>query len=235
MVADDGPRETMRRNMKYERIAPTIIYSKVQEAISSFLASPTRDRGIIGQTRQLLEDEREATPNPTKRDNATYALRSLDAFENSLNALPLAGLQLQRPPKYRPHIIEGVKISIQPTALVTAVRMRGRNLRGAILVDSAKGTEAKTEEAKAQATAAMTHSAYLLNEHVADAVATEDEKVSPEHCMVFHTYRQQLVTSPTNYRRLLRNLHAACRDIAARWAQIDPPASFDPAVTRYRD
>ena len=34
MVADDGPRETMRRNMKYERISPTLLYAKLQRAVA---------------------------------------------------------------------------------------------------------------------------------------------------------------------------------------------------------
>jgi hypothetical protein len=32
MATEDGPRQTMRRNMKYERIAPTLIYRKLQKA-----------------------------------------------------------------------------------------------------------------------------------------------------------------------------------------------------------
>jgi hypothetical protein len=29
MAADDGPRETILRNLKYERIAPSLIYDKL--------------------------------------------------------------------------------------------------------------------------------------------------------------------------------------------------------------
>ena len=235
MAASDGPRETMRRNMKYERMAPSLLYSKVAESVSSFLSSPTRDHRILTKCQQLLEDERDSATNATKRDNAVYALRSLEVFERSLNALPLAGLQFQKIGPLKPMEIEGVKVSVQPTALVTQVRPRGKNLRGAIIVDTAKGVEPKSDEARAQATMAMTHTAYLLHELVNDRIVAEDEKPSTDHCMVFHTYRQELVASPSNYRRMLGNMKAACRDIAARWDSIDPPPSFDPAAARYRN
>lgn len=81
----------------------------------------------------------------------------------------------------------------------------------------------------------MTHSAYLLHELVVSAVLADGEKSSPEHCMVFHSYRQELVRSPNNYRTMLRNLRAACRHIASDWARIDPPDKFDESRARYRD
>ena len=74
----------------------------------------------------------------------------------------------------------------------------------------------------------------LLHEHVAVAVTHNGEKSSPDHCMIFHTHRQELMTSPTNYRTKLRNIEAACRGIADIWDKIDPPPSFDPTLARYR-
>ena len=47
MAADDGPRETLLRNMKYERLARTLTYRTLYDAVASYLASPTRDRRIL--------------------------------------------------------------------------------------------------------------------------------------------------------------------------------------------
>lgn len=235
MVADDGPRETMRRNMKYERIAPTLIYRKLSKAVASYLASPIRDRMILQNCRDDLQLEQENAATPRARENATYGLRALEAFERSLNALPVSGINLELSPVFPPHVVEGVKVSVQPTVLSTVNRRRGKPLRGAIVVDAAKGQEPKSDEAKAKAHTAMTHSAYMLHEHVANTVASGDEKSSPEHCIVFHTHRQELVCSPTNYKKQLVNLQAACRDIAAAWDGIKPPPSFDASCARYRD
>src|SRR5262245_5441327 len=135
-----------------------------------------------------------------------YALRSLATFEASLNALPMSGVQLERPPRAEPYNIGNVRVSIQPTVLVRAVRMRGHDLRGAILVDLAKGIQPKSEELKQRATTAMTYTAMLLHEHVSNGVVGENERASPEHCMAYHTHRQELAQSPTNYRRQLANI-----------------------------
>lgn len=235
MVADDGPRETMRRNMKYERISPTLLYTKLQRAVASYLASPSRDRRILERCRDELEREREHAGSPKARENATYVLRALEVFERSLNAAPVGGLTLTLPPIYKPRLIEGVKVSIQPTALVSIVRPRGSTLRGAIIIDTAKGVEPRSDEARNRTTAAMTHAACLLHDHVAHAIVQDGERPSAEHCMIFHTHRQELEASPTNYKKVIRNVEAACRDIANAWQNISPPFSFDAAKARYRD
>lgn len=110
LAADDGRRETMRRRMKFERLAPTLLYRKVQMAVARFLAHPTRHRGILEQCREELEEDRVRAATPTSADNAIYASRALETFERSLNSLPLSGFILERPPLYRPLIIEGVKV-----------------------------------------------------------------------------------------------------------------------------
>jgi hypothetical protein len=235
LAAEDSQRETMRRNMKYERIAPTLLYRKLQLAVGQYLSSPLRDRRILDRCKQDLEAERERAKTPTAADNATYAIRALETFERSLNSLSVGGFVLERPPLFRPTLIESVKLSIQPTALITVNRPRGKTLKGAIVVDTAKGVEPKTPEAKLKAIRGMTHAAYLLHEHVASLINTTDHKSSPEHCLIFHSYRAELVPSPQNYKKDLENTKAACRTVAELWDRIDPPPSFDPSKARYRD
>ena len=235
MACEDGPRHTLRRNMKPERIAPTLIYRKLAKGVASYLSSPIRDRRILDRCRDDLERDRDNAPNPTARDNAQYAIRALEAFERSLNALPVSGMNFTLAPLQKPTMIEGVKVSIQPTALIRVERPRGKPLRGAIIVDTAKGQEPKTDEAKAKATAGMVHAAYLLHDLVANSIAGDGEKASAEHCMIFHSHRPELVVSPLNYRTQLRNVAAACADIAGAWDAIQPPASFDASRASYRD
>ena len=185
--------------------------------------------------REELEGERENANSPKARENATYVLRALEVFERSLNAVPIGALTLTLAPIYKPRIIEGVKISIQPTALISIMRPRGCDLRGAIIVDTAKGIEPKSDDARSRMTTAMMHSACLLHDHVANIVVQDGERSSADHCMIFHTHRQELVASPSNYKKLIRNVEAACRDIVNAWDNITPPSSFDPSKARYRN
>lgn len=178
MVADDGPRETIRRNMKYERIAPTLLYRDLQQAVVKFLTSPARDKRILDRCHADLEAAKERATNPTMKENATYALRSLDVFEQSLNRLPIGGVLLKRAPIFKAYEIEGVKVSIQPTVLVEQRRPRGKPLVGALIVDTAKGTLPKTPEAERKLTDGMTHAAYLLHELVSNVIANDNEKPS---------------------------------------------------------
>ena len=234
MATDDSQRETICRNLKFERVARSTLHSKVHDAITGYLSSKTRDRGILNQCRELLEGERDRASKPQQKENAVYALRALAAFEASFNALSIGGLHLERPAHTQPHAISGVRVSVRPTVLVTVARPRGAPLRGALIVDPAKGITPKSEELQQRATAAMTYSAMMLHEHVS-TIVNEDERSSPEHCIVFHTHRQERVKAPTNYRRELGSIKAALRTISRSWRDIDPPASFDPAFATYRD
>jgi hypothetical protein len=227
MAADDGPRETMLRNMRYERMAPSLMYRSLYRAISSYLTSPTRDRGILIGCKDELEQKLAEATNPQQRDNIKYELRAIEAFERSVNALGISGINFMRAPVGRRLQIEGVKVSVKPTAHIQVARPRGSPLLGVLLIDAAKGIELKTEEAKAKATAGMRYTAILLHQYATEEFADATGKIVPEQCILFHSYRQQRETAPSTYRRDFRNIQAVCRNISRGWAGIEPPPSFD--------
>ncbi len=227
MAADDGPRETILRNMRYERISRSLIYRLLYPAVASFLASPTRDRRILDKCRHELEQALAAEDNPTKKDNLRYEIRALDTFERSLNALEIGGINLERAPPGRRLQIEGIAVSVRPTAHIRVARPRGGELLGVLLIDVAKGIDPKTDQAKLKAMNAMNHTAILLHRYATEVFADAEGKISPDHCILFHTHRQERVSTPSTYRRDYRNIEAVCRNIARSWHGIEPPQAFD--------
>ncbi len=234
MAADDGPRETLLRDMRYERLARTFIYRQLRPAVAAFLASPTRDRGILARCRARLEHDRDGASNPQKRENFSYELRALDAFERSLNALGVQGMSFEAAPPAAPLKIEGVVVSVQPTAHVRQRRPRGCDLVGALIVDLAKGITPKTDETKARIESAMRHGAILIHQYVCATLSDEDSKPSPDHAIIYHAHRQERVCAPVAGKKLSRNIEAVCRNIARSWEGIKPPANFDPAFAVQR-
>lgn len=238
MAADDGPRETILRNLKYERIAPSLIYNKLNQAVANYLVSPTLDRRVLMACRQELESERDRANSAQRRENLQYELNALDAFERSLNALDTRNVLFERLPHTgRALEIEGVRVSVRPTVRIRVSRPRGKDLIGALLIDTAKGILPKTPEAEARLTNAMTHSASLLFQQVTEIFGENPDdgaKVSPEHCIIFHTHRQQNLPCPTSSRKLIRNIEASCRAICRGWEGIAPPPNFDASKARFR-
>jgi hypothetical protein len=220
--------------MRYERLARTLIYRHLRTAISRFLASPVRDRGILAECRRILEDERAAATSVQQRENLTYEIRALEAFEASLNALGMAGLNFELAAAAVPLHIEGVSISVQPTAHVRVRRPRGVDLIGAVVIDTAKGETPKTDAAKIKIADGMEHCEILLHQYVACEFPGKDPRPSTEHCFVFHAHRQERVAAPDPYRRMYRNMEAVCRNVARGWENIRPPANFDPAFAEDR-
>lgn len=233
MAAEDGPRETILRNMRYERLSRSLIYRLLWPAVSRFLSSPTRDRRILAECRIALEEAIKGAQHPQQKDNLTYEINALAAFERSLNALEIGGLNLEKAAPRRLEI-EGVTISVRPSAHIRVSRQRSADLHGAVVIDVAKGIEPKTDDAKAKLKDGMTHSAILLHQHVVE-IAPEEGKPSPEHCFIFHSYRQERVTAPNTYKKTYRNIEAVCQNIARSWDGIVPPASFDKKRATYRN
>lgn len=235
MAADDGPRETLLRNMKFERMAPTLMYRSLYQAVASYLASPTKDLKILARCREDIKTQLTMTTNVKARENLTYELRALDAFEAARNAMPVGGVILERSTKAGSLTVEGVKISVRPSALVRASRPRSIDLLGALVVDVAKGVLPKTDEAQARLTNGMVHGAVLIHQFVEATAGDRDGKPHPEHCAVFHAVRSEWVCAPVSHRKMLRNVEAVCRNIARSWAGIIAPANFDPKLAVFRD
>jgi hypothetical protein len=84
MAADAAPRETIRRDMKYERIGRTLIYDRLRRAIPRFLTSLTRDRGILAECRADLVRRRASATSPQQVENLTYEIRAHVLLQNDL-------------------------------------------------------------------------------------------------------------------------------------------------------
>jgi hypothetical protein len=234
MVTDDGPRETILRNMKYERLGRSLTYRLLRPIITKFLVSPTRDRRILAQCKIDLEAMKEVAPAGQQKENLGYELRALEAFERGFNALDIAGINLERAAPAWPLKIEGVSISVQPTAHIRVARPKGRELVGAIIVDLAKGTTPKTEVSMARVTEGMIHAAILIHRYAENMFSGQGEKVSAEHCVVFHAHRHERACAPNNYKTKFRNIEAVCRNIVRSWDSIVPPMSFDQGLATIR-
>lgn len=235
MAADDGPRETILRDAKYERLARTLLYRDVQQAVAQYIASHTRDRRILRDCRTALEGKLLAASDPTRRNNLAYELQALDKFESALNELGIAGvtgaLVSNRNTAMR---MEGVSISIRPTAWLTQARMRSADRVGAVLIDFAKGQPLRTELAEEKARNAMEHIACLLHLKTQQDRCDNGEKAHNELCFLYHLHRGQLIAAPVNYARKVKNMEAVCRVVANAWDGIQPPSSFDPNDATYR-
>ena len=234
MAADDRPRETIVRNMKYERLGGSLSYRRVSQSVAAFLASPTRDRKILEACREAISFDAQNASSNQARLNAGHELAALSVFERALNSLDLRGVNFERVNRFAYLEIEGVRVSVRPTARIRIKRQRGCDLVGAVVIDFAKGSEIKTELAMARIVTALEHTSMLIHQSVSDNCSPED-RASTENCYVFHVFRQQTVRCPESYKRQLGNVEAVCRTIAGQWASIPPPPGFDESKAQYRN
>jgi len=95
------------------------------------------------------------------------------------------------------------------------------DLVGAIVIDLAKGQLPKTDETAGRITRGMEHCAIFMHQYAAKVLGGEAAKPAPEHCIVFHTHRQERISAPDGYKRTLRNIEAVYRNIGRTW-EVSP-------------
>lgn len=207
MAADDGPRETFLRDAKYERLYRSIGYRDVNRTVRRFLSSPIRSKAILLDGKEDLERRKAGSDDPKERANIDLQIAALNAFETSINMLPIAGVEFEAVGnRVQSMYIEGVAISIYPTVWVRQRRSRGRDQLGALIIDPAMGTPLKTPEAASKDRRAKDVACSLLHLHVSSTRCTDSDVASHEHCTIFHVHRRDLFTAPTGYKRDLKNM-----------------------------
>lgn len=235
MAADDGPRETILRDAKYERVIRSLLYRDITETVKQYLSSPIRDARILAKGRARLNSLLESADDPTRKSNMRHQIATLDAFESALNSLGLGGLQAEMVSNENTALlIEGVKISVWPTVWLRQARPKGADLVGALMLDFAKGLPLRTDAARQKALTAMEFTTYLLHRKVAAERCSDGSKVSGSLCVMHHLHRGESVSAPDNYRNKLKNMEAVCRAIFRQWDTILPPAQYDPSDATIR-
>ncbi|NMJ42811.1 hypothetical protein GWK16_16315 [Roseomonas sp. JC162] len=235
IAADDDPRDTIVRGMKFERIARSTLYRTVRMAIARYLAGQSRDPTILEACRADLLNRRRSATSQQQSRNLDHEIAALDAFQKASPHLDTAGCIVTRASIQRPMVIEGVTVSVQPTIWLRFNRNRGLDLAGAVIVDPAKGGMLKSADAQAAALLASQVTAVMVHRLVERAITQDGVRASADHCIVFHSHRQTATPAPASHKRMARNVEAACRAIVRAWPDVEEPAGFDPKRATYRN
>jgi hypothetical protein len=178
-------RRSIVQQSKYPSSGPLKSYSPVDQRIVSHLV--------------------DGTPLGTSGLHADYLAEAIEAYEDC-DWPEDDGRRFGRPNTHQGKLeIQGVEISVYPTALVSK---NGRN--GACKLHYAKATA--LDEATGQAMAALLY--YY------GRVYQNDSTYDPGLCEVIAVRTGECFVSTGNYRRLIRSVEAACEEIKLRWDSL---------------
>jgi hypothetical protein len=208
MTANAGRRERILRDQKYPPTFQVTWYHEATRAITRYLLDPDRETDILTVAEERLDQQPADGDNERQRlnDNAT-AIRS---FAACCEDITFDAMTAQRPPQDSQLVIEGVTVSVRPDVILGGSH-RGHESLGGVKIYLSKNE--RLDEDSASAVGALLHR-YVSGQ------AFDGENCNVRHCTVVDVFGRTCASAPRAITRRQREIDAACREIAQRWATV---------------
>lgn len=221
VLASPTRRQSILKNAKFSPTFLVIRYQSAKDAICRHLADDTRNLGpLISAHAEQLELSK-AGGSAFQANDALLSAEAIQAFMDMRGRL-----QKELPAaSYRPNSqnlpkleCAGVDISIR---LDLVSYNNAKETVGGVILQVSKAVAAKSwREEHSKIVAALVW--LTANRHLSSL-----GKVDRKLCMALDVFTGKAVTAPANYKRILNDIEASCREIAALWPAISQPADFN--------
>jgi len=142
---------------------------------------------------------------------------ALEKFAEFAGELSCSGVKVPRPPNgYRHMLIENVRVSVQPEIVFTQ-QHRGQSKYGGIMVNFTKGDSTSYDKKQGR---------YFSGDYAAFLVFLMlglhygSTGVRNASCFAVDIYREAAYSGTTAHVTMLKNVEAACRNIARQWDEV---------------
>lgn len=136
-------------------------------------------------------------------------------FAPSVSQIDCAGLRIQTPRRGFDHLlIEGVRVSVQPEIVVSFAH-RGLTKFGGVIFNFSKGDQSSLENGNSKYKAGD-YAAVLLFLMLGVHFGSRGGPRS-SNCFAVDVFRERVFTAPASHKTMLKNIEAACRNIARQW------------------
>jgi len=208
MEAPAGRRQTIIAGQKYPPAFQVTYYREAPSAVISYLSSDEPDESMLANEAAALR-LRAAAASGWEQQRLHSNAEAIGIFRHSL-AQSLATLGTFSPlrQKLAKPIYAGVEVSVQPDLLITATR-RGKDIRGAVKLRFGKDRHLGSEAGR--------YGAAVLYLYASDYISGE-EAVARSLCLLIDVHAGKAHEAPRSQQRYLRDVEAACAEIAARWS-----------------
>jgi len=209
-AATAAQRESILRDQKFPPEFKQVWYKDATNTIIRFLLDDDHDEEILVRA---IDRFLAAGGTDHEQKRLKYNAEALQGFLGGYGDLSTDSLSIARGPKSATLSIEGVTISVRPE-IVLSGRYRGNRVAGGLKLYLAR-TDRLTDDSAAVIGALLHH--YM------GTSASPSRKISKRHCQVMDVFSGEVFAAPSAIVRRMRDLEAACREIALRWPSIAPP------------
>lgn len=213
MAASEQGKRTIAQSCKYRPIARIVQHDEAKTIISNYLLKRKDNPDFLKEKatqirHRMSDDDFEEELN---QHNADY----LNAFADVVEALSLPSAELLPPPRFSALVINGVKMSFQPSFLLQRVTRTNKVRTGALMLRYAKRKALSPNVADYQSALIFGY----LRENSQEHGAEPERKL----CLTLDAVTGSCYEAPTKSVYLFNEATAACATIAERWPNIPPP------------
>ncbi|MCE8008589.1 hypothetical protein [Aestuariivita sp.] len=222
-LASPSRRQAILRNAKYAPTFLVVRYSEARSSVCDYLLNGTRPVAMLHKAEAELKAVAASLGSKFKENDALLsaeAIASFAAFSSDPKQMPKAFSKLTFAPLvgYMPKLpLSGVEVSVQIDLVSKNV---AKDTCGGVLLQTSKTISAKSwrDEHSLYATSLIwMASAQHLKGH---------GEVDRNLCYAIDLFGKRAIKAPASYKTRVKNLEAACGEIAAMWDSIEPPADL---------
>lgn len=209
----------MIRKAKFPRKISVVAYSQALPAIGKFLGSNSSDLSHFDQLLDKLA-AKERREQGYQSEEAKRCQAAIEAFKTAFAKCATRKFRFTLGPQDIGLKISGVRVNVRLDAGVIEEAKDGQMFSGGTVLMMASTPDArKYIDDKRKNVAAIIH--WALQDG-----ASQMEPL-PKLCMSFDPFGGEIVKAPTSHDRLRKAMTASCHEVAARWADIEPPTGYD--------
>lgn len=215
---DASQRDAVIRKAKFPRKITVAAYQQVAPAFRSFLAKPAGGFKPLDDLADRLK-AKAAREEGWTRDEAIRCVNAIEAFKTAYAAKKWGKIEFLPGPQDVTMRVSNVTVNtrLDPPVLE---RTGADSYAGGCVMFLASTPDARKDiEERRKYVAAIAH--WALED------TSSNLEPLPRLCMSFDVFGNELVQAPNSFQRLRKTMTDACREVAAKWDQIEPPTGYD--------
>ncbi|UWR29588.1 hypothetical protein K3758_14735 [Sulfitobacter sp. W002] len=222
-LASPSRRQVILRNAKYAPTFLVVRYGEARASVCDFLKDGTRPVAKLHSAEAELKATAASLGSKFKENDALLsaeAIASFAAFVSDPKQYPNAFSKLTFAPitGYMPKLpLSEVDVSVQVDLIA---KNQAKEVCGGVLLQTSKAISAKSWRDE--------HSLYVtsLIWMASSEFLAGHGTVDPNLCYAVDLFGKKATKAPKSYKTRVKNLEAACGEIAAMWPNIEPPADL---------
>jgi hypothetical protein len=215
MISDHAKQEAIVRNAKRVNTIMVANYQSGRLAVSTSYDGAGINVGQLNAKAEHMKTAEFSDDFETKCNRLSGA--ALEKFAEFAQEIHCTGIKVPRPRDgYRHMLIENVRVSVQPEIVFT-LQHRGQSKYGGIMVNFTKGDSTSYDKKQGRYYSGD-YAAFLI--FLMLGLHYGNTGVRNASCYAVDIYRKAAYSGTTAHVTMLRNIEAACRNIARQWDEV---------------